>query len=76
MSIVQYAIKTNKREPNTLNPQNKSNTELKNSIKFSTPAIEDFVPKQSEFYKFIFAENTEPIETFLHDTQQQVPFYY
>ena len=41
-----------------------------NSIKFSIPAMVDFILKSAEIYNYFYNDQMEITETFLHGTKQ------
>ena len=65
--------KTNKIEPYTQFTQNANYAELINTIKFSLPALDDFIPKSPEVCDYIYNEQTERNDTPLYEAQQQDP---
>ena len=48
-------------------------TMLINTIRFSLPALDDFVPKYPEKYNCFYSEQTEINYNLLYETQQQDP---
>ena len=64
---------TNKTEPITPSSQNASYAELINTIKFSLPALVDFIHKSPEIYNYFYTEQTEIIDTLLYEAQQHGP---
>ena len=74
--IIQHtdvAINSNKTEPFTLSTQDTNYAELINLIKFSLPAMYDFIPKSPKIYNYFYSEQTEIIDILLHEAQQQEP---
>ena len=66
-------LNTNKTESLTQPLWNADYGELKNIIKFSLPALDDFVSKSPEIYNYVYNEQTEKNDTLLYETQQQDP---
>ena len=66
-------LNTNKTEPFIQFTQVAIDAELINIIKFSLPAMNDFIPKSPELYTYFCSEQTELNDTILPETQQQDP---
>ena len=54
-------------------PQNANYAELLDTIRFSIPALDNFVPKSPENYNCLLNEQTEKNDRLLHETEQQDP---
>ena len=74
--IIQHTdvtLNTDKTEPFTQSNHDANYAELINSIKFSLPAMGDFIPKSPAIYNYFYEEQTEIDDTLLYKTQQQDP---
>ena len=63
----------NKTEPLTQSNNDTNYAELINSMKFSLPAMDDFLPKSPIIYNYFYEAQTEIDDKLLYDTQQQDP---
>ena len=64
-------LNTNETEPFTPDTQKANDADSINSIKFSLPAMDDFIPKSPEIFSYFFDKQTEVTDTFLQETQQK-----
>ena len=74
--IIQHAdvtLNMNKTEPFTRFNNDTNHAELINSIKFSLPLMDDFIPKSPTIYNYFYEEQIEIDDKLLYDTQQQDP---
>ena len=74
--IIQHTdvtLNTNKTEPFIQSNIDANYAEIINSIKFSLPAMDDFIPKSPTIYKCFYQEQTEIDDKLLYNTQQQDP---
>ena len=60
-------------EPFTQSNHNANYAELINSLNFSLPAMDDFIPYSPTLYNYFYEEQTEINDTLLYETQQQDP---
>ena len=71
--ITQYTdvtLNTKKTEPFIPSNHDANYAELINSIKFSLPAVDDFIPKYPTLYNYLYEKQTEIIDSLLYQTQQ------
>ena len=76
--IIQHTdvtLNTNKTENFTQFNHDANYAELLNSMKFSLPAMDDFIPKSPTLYNNFYEEQTEINDTLLYETQQQDPVF-
>ena len=66
-------LNTNKTEPLTQSTKNANYTELKNTINFSLPALDDFIPISPEIYNYFYNDQTEITYTPIHEAQEKDP---
>ena len=66
-------LNTNKTEQFTQFTQKANYAELINTIKFSLPTLDDFIPKSPEIYNYFYTEQTEKNDALLYEAQQQDP---
>ena len=74
--IIQHTdvtFNTNKTEPYTDLEQDPNYAELINTIKFSLPPMDDFVPQSPQIYIFFYTSTTKITDTLLFEAQQQDP---
>ena len=74
--IIQHTdvtLKTNKTLPFTQTNHDANYAELINTIKFSLPAMDDFIPKSPVIYNYFYNEQTELDDTLLYEAQLQDP---
>ena len=74
--IIQHTdvtLNTNKTGPFIQSNHDANYAELINSIEFSLPAMDDFIPKSPLLYNYFYREQTEINDTLLYQTQQQDP---
>ena len=74
--IIQHpdvTLNTNKTEPFTQPTEYTNYAELKNTMKFSLPTMNDFIPKSPELYNFFYSGQTELNDTLLYEAQKQNP---
>ena len=74
--IIQHTdvtLNMNQTEAFTQSNNDTNYAELINSIKFSTPAMDGFIPKLTTIYNYFYKEKTEIDDKLLYDTQQQDP---
>ena len=66
--IIQHTdvtLNTNKTEDFTQSNQNANYAELINTMKFSLPAMNVFIPKSPKHYNYFYSEQTELMDTLL-----------
>ena len=66
-------IKENITEHFIQSTQDANFSELLNTIKFSLPAMDEFIPKSPELYNYFYSVQTELNGTLLYEAQQQDP---
>ena len=66
-------LNTNKTEPFIQSNHDANYAELINSIKFSLPAMVNFIPKSPTLHNYFYEKQTEVNDTLLYKTQQQHP---
>ena len=74
--IIQHTdvtLNTNKTEPYLHLKQDPNFAELINTIKFSPPPMDNFIPQSPRIYNFFYTENTEITDALLYEAQQQDP---
>ena len=74
--IIQHTdvtLNTNKTEPFKKSNPDADYAKLINSIKFSLPAMDDFITKSPTLYNYFYEEQLEVNDKLLYKTQQQDP---
>ena len=74
--IIQHTdvtLNMNKTEPFTQSNNETNYAKITNSIKFSLPAMDDFIPKSPTICNYFYEKQTEINDKLLYDTQQQDP---
>ena len=74
--IIQHTdvtLNTNKTEPYLHLKQDPNYAELINTIKFSLPSMDDFIPQSAQIYIFFYTGITEITEALLYEAKQQDP---
>ena len=75
--IIQHTdvtLNTNNTEPSTQSNHVSNDAGLINNIKYSLPAMDDFIPKSPTLYNYFYEEQTEMNDTLLYETQQDPVF--